>query len=262
MTASDTDLSARMYHLDVESSNTLVSPGSATPLVEAAVSDETISLLTEVKKKLTAKSTKREADPEAGPSKATKRKRTDSGDDPNKKYPTEAKPLYLKAKNLYIKKLHLATSVHHIKEELNEGCFPTNMGYKCPPPNSDSTEFKLNWTRITNQHKRQLTLLWIEELSRKYVICKSDIKKILSNLKIVLSEEQYLEMHTMLEDRYKIAASKKMGKKLQKPEDKKKPQRKGKPTSKGPRATKDRKAEISNPQIRKLLMGLSKLVSK
>ena len=167
-------------------------------MAEAVATDETISLLTEVKKKLTAKSTKREADPEAGPSKASKRKRTDSGEDPNQKYPNEAKPLYLKAKNLYFEKLHLATSVHHIKEELNEGCFPTNMGYKCQSPNSDSTEFRLNWTRTTNQHKRQLTLLWIEELSRKYALCKSDIKKVMGNLQIVLSEEQYHEMHTML----------------------------------------------------------------
>ena len=69
-------------------------------------------------------------------------------------------------------------------------------------------------------------------------------------------------MHAMLEERYKIAASKKRSKKLQKLEERMKSYRKGIATPKGLKAPKNKTAHINNRQIRKLFIGLSKLISK
>ena len=256
-TISDTAISTAMESLDVES--TVTTPGSHTPVPVGTLSEDTLSILEEASAKL-KKSKKGAPRREREPSPSTssnpnKRKRTDSAERPQSKFPEGAKPLYLKAKNLYIRKLHLATSVHHIKAQLEDGKFPVQVGFKCQPPSTDSSQFSINWNKTVSGHKRQLTLMWIEELSRKYTVCKSDIRKILENLQAVLSKDHFTEMKRLLDERYKEAASKKLSKKMQDPA-----QPRGKGRRPPPKGARNRKGPGPNQQMQRLLTGLSKLI--
>lgn len=257
MTASETAISTAMDKLEVESN--LSTPESHSPVPKNTISEDTVSILEEASAKLKKSrkvGTRRERDNSPDGRKGTKRMRVSSPDNPKERFPEAAKPLYLKAKNLYIRKLHLATSVHIIKNNLEEGKFPAQIGFKCAPPSSDNTQFSLDWTKTVNQHKRQLTNMWIDELSRKYTVCKSDIRKVLENLKVVLSSEQFSEMKGLLDERYKEAASKKLSKKTEAPTQAR-PKKRQAPR-KGNRAPK--KSQVNNQQMQKILKGLSKLL--
>ena len=254
-----------MNTLGVESNES--SPGYKTPRPANSISDETVNLLEEAAKKLKkgkSGSSKRNLDQKSQPStsganKKRKLDQTEQGEESSNRhgFPADSKPLYLKAKQLCIRKLHLATNVQHIKGQLKDGHFPAQISYKCQPPSRDSSEFSVKWTKAVSEHKRLLTELWIEELSRKYQVVKLDIRKCLENLKSVLNKEQFSEIKKTLDDRYKEAATKKVSKKVhgaQESQDRpiyKKGQKK--PSNK--RANQDK-------QMQKLLTGLSKLISK
>ena len=258
MTSSDTALSSALNQLDMDSKESTPERDSQTPI--DSISEETVSILKDAtrKHKRPKKSvSKRALDTSPSTSeKDPKRARVakDESSATREQYSPSAKPVYLKAKQLYIKKLHLATNVQFIKDQLDEGLFPIQVNFKCPAPQKDSTEFALQWTKTVSEFKKTLTQLWIDELSRKYVVCKSDIRKALENLKSILNKEQFQEVKKSLDDRYKEAASKKMGKKLQQ-QKKPAPQ----PPKKGAKGQ-NRRPMNQNQQFNKLLNGLSKLI--
>ena len=99
MSASDTALSANIQNLEVQDSSAFNTPTSGTPIPTTSVSSETTSLLQDVANKL--------KDPVSIRGKGMKRKRVMSpatSPDSRGQYPPAAKPLYLRAKNLYRKK--------------------------------------------------------------------------------------------------------------------------------------------------------------
>ena len=152
MTASDTALNSAMQHLDVES--TASSSGYHTPNPAETISEETVSILEEAAQKLKKprkKASKKELEPSSSTTSTKKggrkRRRNESAPENVKAredYPEASKTVYLKAKQLYIRKLHLATNVQHIKNQLSEGKFPPQVGFKCPPPSRDSAQFSLD----------------------------------------------------------------------------------------------------------------------
>ena len=259
MTTSELAISTAMDKLEVESN--MNTPGFQTPPAGSSLSEDTVTILEQAAAKLKSSKkggTRRGRLLSPDGNQPSKRKRVGSPIPPHERFPEAAKPLYLKAKNLYIRKLHLATNVHVIKSNLNDGKFPQQMDFKCLPTTNDNAQFSLNWTQAVNVSKRQLTVMWIDELSRKYTVCKSDIRMILENLKETLSSDQFKEMKALLEDRYKEAASKKLARKVNTappalpkgkgkkfPPGKKNPRRNGKP----------------DIQLKKLLNGLTALLN-
>ena len=262
MTTSETTLSNALNSLEVESNSN--SPGFQTPQMSNSISDETVSLLKEAALKLKkpkASTSKRQLDTvsikKTGTSK--KRKLEDKGDPKipitREGFPNTSKPIYLRAKQLYIKKLHLASSVQAIKSQLADGKFPVLIGYKCPTPSRDNQDFSIKWSTTVCQHKKALTEMWTEELSRKYVLCKNDIKQCLLELQVILTNDQYQELKKTLDDRYKEAASKQMSKKLKTPQ---KDSQKDSAKKSGNRLPNRR--QNPNQQIKQILAGLNKLI--
>ena len=86
-------------------------------------------------------------------------------------------------------------------------------------------------------------------------MCKSDIRKVLVNLKETLSGDQFKEMKALLDDRYKEAASKKLARKVDTA-----PQAQGKGKRVPPRKNNPRRNDKSDAQLKKLLSGLTKLL--
>ena len=255
MTASELAISSAMDKLEVESN--MNTPGFQTPPAGSSISEDTVTILEQAAAKLKSSKkggTRRGRQNSPDGNQPNKRKRVGSPT-PQQRFPEAAKPLYLKAKTLYIRKLHLAASVHVIKENLQDGKFPSQMNFKCLPPTTDNAQFSLSWTQAVNDTKRQLTVMWIDELSRKYTVCKADIRKVLVNLKETLSGEQFKELKALLDDRYKEAASKKLAKKVNTV-----PQAQGKGKRGPPRRNNPRRNNNSDAQLKKLLSGLTKLL--
>ena len=259
MTTSELALSSALSDLDMESRDS--TPGRSSPGPADSISEETVALLKEASNKVKRpkkSASKRAMDDSPSTSeKDPKRARVsmDGQAQTRDQYPPAAKPVYLKTKQLYIKKLHLATNVQFIKDQLAEGHFPPQVNCKCPAPVSDGTEFTLNWNKSTSEFKKTLTQLWIDELSRKYVVCKADIRKALENLKAVLNKTQFQEVKKSLDERYKEAASKKMAKKLQP-----KKQAGTKLNNNNSKRQGKRRPNNQNQQFNKLLQGLEKLI--
>ena len=119
MNASGTALFADLKHLEVKSASTFNTPMSGTPIPTTTLSSETVSLLDEVANRL--------KDPTPKNGKGLKGK--DLNHQPHPQilggdYPAATKPLYLKSKTLYRKKLNLATNFHSIRNSLKTGTFP------------------------------------------------------------------------------------------------------------------------------------------
>ena len=227
MSESDTNLSTATLGLEVpsRSHSAFNTPSGGTPFPRVQLSDETISLLNEVSNKLKSDQplpSSSKADPKQD-NQARKRKRTNGNQDPSTseamhlKYPEALKPLYLKAKTLYIKKLNLATSIHQIRESLGDGKFPAQTNFRSTPPQSDNEQFKTSWVSTVNSCKRTLTNRWVDELSRKYAVVKSQIQQTLTEMEPLLSADQYRDIRQTLSDKYKTAAPGTMSRKAKSP---------------------------------------------
>ena len=125
------------------------------------MSSETVSLLDDVANRLKV----------SKQGKGLKRKRLQSpaaSPENRRDYAAATKLLYLKAKTLYRRKLNLATNIHSIKNSLKAGTFPVQCNFRSTPPVSTDEDFKKKWIELTAKCKRELTLLWVEEMNRKY----------------------------------------------------------------------------------------------
>ena len=188
MSASETNLSTAMNELDIQSVSAFNTPASGTPIPAHTLSSETVNLLDEVANKL--KQEKKSVD------RANKRKRTGSpftnrDNTSRDKYPPAAKSRYFKAKNLYRRKLSIATSLHHVKNQLKDGNFISIFNFRCSPPQTESQEFKTNWTKIISSCKRELTLLWVDQ---RYSTVKTSLQSELAELQKIPNIEMLLRL--------------------------------------------------------------------
>ena len=251
MSASETALSANIENLDVQDSSTFNTPVSGTPIPTTSVSSETTALLQDVANKL--------QNPVSNRGRGTKRKRTKSpatSPDSRDQYPPAAKPLYLKAKNLYRKKLNLASNLHAVKGSLKTGHFPTQCNFKSSPPENADTSFKQKWIDLTSKCKRELTLLWTEETNRKYTNVKGDIQGTMAELESILDKVQFKEIKDSLTSKFQSAASSTLQKKMR-PVAPVKKQPRRKPDN---RPKQGRRPQNPNRQLNQLLNGLTRLI--
>ena len=171
-------------------------------------------------------------------------------------YPPAAKPLfYLRAKNVYRKKLNLATNLHSVKNSLKSGNFPPQCNFRSSPPESSDASFKQKWVDLTSKCKRDLTLLWTEEMNRKYSGVKGEIQGTLAELETLLDQAQFKEIKDSLTAKFQSAAPSTLQKKM-------KPnlQQQKKPTRPNKKVKQGRRPQNPNKQLNQLLNGLSRLI--
>ena len=181
--------------MGVESTTSITTLGADTPMARNNLSHETLELLTKAADSL-----------ENTHLKGLKRKRGDSENQDNRSsYPTESKAIYLKTKNLFRKKLAIATNLHHIKARLNQGKYPIQVDFKCNLPQNRDEKFKSTWQQSIKKCKQELSLMILQDLNEKYTMVKTEILGQLDQLKKILNADQFKETHQFLEDRYKAA---------------------------------------------------------
>ena len=252
MSVSDTALSAELNHLQVKSASAFNTPMSGTPIPTTTMSSETVQLLNGAANRL--------KDPVSNKGKGVKRKRILSpavSPDNRGDYPAATKPLYLKAKTLYRRKLNLATNIHAIKNCLKSGTFPVQCNFRSSPPISSDEEFKKKWMEIVSKSKRELTLLWVDELNRKYSNIKTEIQSTLADMETHLDQEQFKEISDSLTEKFKSAAPTSLQKRLKTGVQKQVPQSKQDRRKSNQRRPQDRNHER---QLKMLLNGLNKLI--
>ena len=190
--------------------------------------------------------------------KGLKGKRVDSpatSPDTRGNYPPETKPLYLKAKNLYRRKLNLAVNLHSIKSCLENGNFHSQYNFRGTPLPPESTEeaFKQKWTDITSKCKRELTLIWADEINRKYSNVKLEIQSTLTEMETHLN--QFKKIKDSLSSMFQVAAPSTLQQKMKTGLPQKanfsKPERKN---------WQGRRPMNPNRQLNMLLSGLNKLI--
>ena len=145
MSVSDTALSADINNLQMKSAGTFNTPMSGTPIPTTTLSSE---LLNEASNRL--------KDPVTSKGKGVKRKRILSpaaSSDNRGNYPAATKPLYLKAKTLFRRKLTLATNIHSIKNSLKSGSFPVQCKFRSSLPISSDEDFKKKWKKWSPRAK-------------------------------------------------------------------------------------------------------------
>ena len=245
MSVSYTALSAELINFAFNT------PMSGTPIPTTTMSSETVELLNEAANRL--------ADPLSKKGKGVKRKRILSkAVSPNRgNYPAATKPLYLKAKTLYRMKLNLATNIHSIKNCLKSGTFPVQCYFRSNPPISSDEDFKKKWMEIVSKSKRELTLLWVDELNRKYSNTKVEIQGTLADMETHLDQEQFKEISDSLTKKFKSAAPTSLQKKFKTGFQKQAPQSKQDKRNNNQRRPQGRNQDR---QLKMLLNGLNKLI--
>ena len=205
MSASDTALSADLKHLEVISASVFNTPMSRTPIPTITLSSETVSLLDEVANRL--------KDPALKKGKGLKRKRLES-----QATSTDTRGIIQLqsnlSKTLYRKKLNLATNIHSIRNSLKTGTCPVQCNFRSTPPVSADEDFKKMWIELTAKCKRGLTLLWVEELNRKYSSVKLEIQSTLAEIESHLDQKQFKEIKDSLNSKFHTAAPVSLEKKL------------------------------------------------
>ena len=117
------------------------------------LSADTLANLMEVRMKLESlpnnpNKRKRSNSPGAGPS-----KRQDDRD----QYPPEAKPVYLRLKTLFRKKLSLASNIKTIEARLGNNRFPNSVDFRFNVNNTRDPQLKKSWEDIILTCKQNLT---------------------------------------------------------------------------------------------------------
>ena len=186
MSESETALSPALNDMGVNSASAFNTPASGTPIPAHTLSSETVSLLDSVAEKLLKE--KKSAN------RPNKRKRSgslssDRESTSRERYPAAAKSHYFKAKNLYRKKLGTATSLHHIIQQLKEGHFTSICNFRCSLPQSED-QFRTKWTKVVSSCKRDLTLLWVDQLNSKYTAVKTSLQAEMAELQSKNSQQR------------------------------------------------------------------------
>ena len=209
MSASDTAWSAEIQNLDVQDTSAFNTHTSGTPIPTTSVSSETTALLENVVKKL--------KEPVSKKGKGLKRKSVQSPAtlaDSRENYPPATKPLYFKAKNLYRRKLNLATNLHSIKNFSKNGTFPPQCNFRSSPPEISEETFKQKWIELASKCKRELALLWADEMNRKYSSIKLEIQGTLAEIETHLDKSQFKEIKDSLTSKFQAAAPTSLQKKM------------------------------------------------
>ena len=181
--------------MGVKSTTSLITLGVDTPVPKETLSNETLDLLEKAATSLSAPANR-----------GRKRLREDpTTADTRTGYPNESKSLYLKTKNLYRRKLSVATNLHHMKMRLGTNKYPTQVDFRCSCPQNRDEKFKSAWQQIVRKCKEDLTYLVLKDLNSKYTLTKTEIQGQLGQLKGVLENEQFQETKKFLDDKYKAA---------------------------------------------------------
>ena len=149
----------------------------------------------------------------------------------------------------------MATNLHSIRSSLKNGNFTPQCNFRSSPPESTEETFKQKWTEITSKCKRELTLIWADEINRRYSTVKLEIQGVLCEIKTHLDQTQFKEIRDSLKSEFQAAAPSSLQKKMrtgfqQKP-NLSKPDR---------RNWQGRRPQNPNRQLNILLNGLTKLI--
>ena len=110
---------------------------------------------------------------------------------------------------------------------------------------------------ITARSKRELTLLWVDELNRKYANIKVEIQSTLAEMETHLDQNQFKEIQDSLTEKFKSAAHVSLQKRLKTSNQPRVPQPPKEKRNRNPRRPQPRNQDR---QLEQLLNGLSKLI--
>ena len=139
--------------------------GSDTPIPSTTrLSAETLANLMEAHMKL-----------ENLPTNSRKRKsRNSPGTSSNRRtnerdqYPPDAKPVYLKLKTLYRKKLSLASNIRTIETRLGNNKYPNAVDFRFNVNNTRDPTLRKKWERTIQKCKEELTRALPKDMHSKY----------------------------------------------------------------------------------------------
>ena len=174
------------------------------PTTSTRLSDETLANLMEARMKLENLPTnpskrRRSGSPTPGPS-SEKRK------DDRESYPPASKPIYLRLKNLYKKKLSLASNIRTIEQRLTTNKFPTSVDFRFSANNTRDPTLRSNWEQIILKCKQDLTKSLLDDMHAKYGQIKGLIDQNLRDLQGHLDRDQLSEIQSTLNSKFKQMA--------------------------------------------------------
>ena len=138
---------------------------------------------------------------------------------------------------------------------MKTGTFPVQCNFRSTPPVSADESFKKKWIELTAIYKRELTLLWVDEMNRKYASVKLEIQSTLAEIESHLDPKQLNEIQDSLNIKFKTAAPVSLEKKLRTSYQQRPPQ------SKTDRRNKPfKRPQNQDRQLKMLLNGLTKLI--
>ena len=196
-TASQIEFQDAMANLNVQSN---APSGCDTPIPINRISDETLDTLNSVSHCLGRLPT------EDNPRKRKKRSPS-PGDYPNRdRYPVEAKPIYLRLKNLHKKKLAIASNIKTLESKLQKNVYPTAVDFRFNINRTRNPKLKEVWSSSIRRCKTEMTQALISDLQTGYNTVKSDIAKQWIELEIHLEADQLREIKDSLSTRFKQMA--------------------------------------------------------
>ena len=178
------------------------------------------------------------------------------------RYPPATKPLYLRSKALYKKKLALATKLTAMKRYYGIRD-PSYTSFNCPPANiMKNPESKKRWEDLVTTTKRSLLTILIEDLEEQYQATKAEIYALDVQLKQHLSQADWAEMSSTLDRKYKAAVPSQVQRSNKIfPKDRKMAESKRRKPN-GPRQGQQGKKSVFKPKKGDDLSALAKLLVK
>ena len=176
--------------------------GADTPFPKGRLSDETLDLLNEAKNKLEMDFPKEQCQ------KSSKRRRRDQSPAPEPStvperyhYPPEYKPVYLRLKNNYRKKITLASQISKMHGELLKKVYPSIVEFKFNFNRNRNEKIKQAWSLIIDECKQRLTKALLDEMVERYSTIKNLISQDFVELEKILSNQQLQEIRESLQKR-------------------------------------------------------------
>ena len=232
--------------------------GFDTPIPRARISDDTILTLNTVSSRLediasnTGNPRKRRRD-RSPKSKAPKEIHVET----QGHYPKESKSVYLNLKNLYRKKLSMASSIKTMKERLSKNQYATSVDFRFNVNNTRNPVLRDSWTKAICKCKTDMTL--IDNLQKAYNKTKAEIAKEMTILEWMLKPEQVQEIRESLNNRFKQMVLLFMERKAnQYREDRGQPRKK----NSVPKRSGQQKGNQNNPKLNTLINTLKVMLKK
>ena len=203
ITASQTNFCDAMLHVNISSEP---NSGYDTPVPRARISDETINTLNFVKSRLEGFTAKN--------NNPRKRRRSGSPNtrdpkepcvDSRDKYLKEFKPIYIRLKTLYRKRLFLASNIKSMEGQLAKNSFPASIDFMFNINSTRNAVLKDLWTRSIRKCKTDMRLVLRDDLQKTYNT-KAQIAKDMMDLERLLNPEQLQEIKESLNEKFKQMA--------------------------------------------------------